>query len=265
MMNKLNFYKLIAFTEKNFNLMKKYLLWEAVFLFYTIVNMLVIGYIGLETGDRSRVMFLMIGSLLWGFLSVIFHELSVSVAWERWEGTLEYTFMAPVPRSIYVFGQSLFAVIYGIIRTIIALFVVIAFFNLDMDNSNVLSAVAVLAVSGISFMGLGIVASILPMLYPEKGEGATRIIEAGLLLVSGIYYNIDVLPLWMQKLSVFSPATYTLRAMRAALLENAGIREISHELAVLLLLGIILVPAGFYLFYLAEMYAKKAGKLSRHG
>ncbi len=265
MMNNINFYKLFAFTEKNFNLLKKYLIWEVVFLFYTIVNMLVIGYIGLESNDNSRVMFLMIGSLLWGFLSVIFQELSVSVAWERWEGTLEYTFMAPINRSVYVFGQSLYAVIYGIFRTVVALFVVVLFFNLSLSNSNVLSAVSVLAVSGISFIGLGIVASILPLLYPEKGEGATRIIEAALLLVSGIYYNIDVLPAWMQRLSVFSPATYTLRAMRSALLENAGIYQIRHDLLILLIFGIILVPAGFYAFYLAEMYAKRVGKLSRHG
>lgn len=258
-------YKLIAFTEKNFNLMKKYLVWEIVFLFYTIVNMLVIGYIGKETGDDQRVMFLMIGSLLWGFLSSIFQELSVSVAWERWEGTLEYTFMAPMHRSIYIFGQSLFAVIYGILRTLIALFFAIIFFDISMAGSNFTSAVMVLAIAGLSFIGLGITASILPLLYPEKGEGATRIIEAGLLLVSGIYYNIDILPVWMQKLSVFSPATYTLRAMRASLLDGAGIMDIWTDLFMLLIFGIILIPAGFFAFYLAESYAKKVGKLSRHG
>lgn len=259
------YYKMLAFTEKNFNLIKKYLIWEIVFLFYTIVNMLVIGYIGLESGDSQRVMFLMIGSLLWGFLSVIFHELSVSVAWERWEGTLEYTFMAPINRSIYVFGQSLFAVIYGIFRTLIALAAALLFFNISLAESNVPGAVSVLLVSGFSFIGLGIIASILPLLYPEKGEGATRIIEAGILLVSGIYYNIEILPVWMQRLSVISPATYTLRAMRASLLDGAGIFEIRYDLLILMLFGIILVPLGFYAFYLAEVYAKKAGKLSRHG
>lgn len=83
-----------AFVERNFNLVRRYLNWEIVFLFYSIINALTIGFIGVTTGPEE-VLFLTIGALLWGFLSVLFHEVGESVSWERWEGTIEYTFMAP--------------------------------------------------------------------------------------------------------------------------------------------------------------------------
>ncbi|MCR4427306.1 MAG: hypothetical protein NUW23_14175 [Firmicutes bacterium] len=74
---------------------------------YEVVNVLSIGFIGVSGPKETmneRILFLMAGALLWGFLSVLFHEVSESVAWERWEGTIEYSFMAPQPRFTYMMG-----------------------------------------------------------------------------------------------------------------------------------------------------------------
>ena len=37
-----------------------------------------------------------------------------TVAWERWEGTIEYTFMAPLSRAMHLAGAGFFAVLYGL-------------------------------------------------------------------------------------------------------------------------------------------------------
>ena len=42
-----------------------------------------------------------------------------TVAWERWEGTIEYTFMAPLSRAMHLAGQGVFAVVYGLIRAVL--------------------------------------------------------------------------------------------------------------------------------------------------
>ena len=39
---------------------------------------------------------LLVGGVIWAFLGIIFEIVTETVAWERWEGTIEYTFMAPV-------------------------------------------------------------------------------------------------------------------------------------------------------------------------
>ena len=89
--------------------------------------------------------------------------------------------------------------------------------------------------------------------------------EAAILVVSGVYYDVSVLPSWMQKLSLISPATYTLRAARAALLDGASFHEIKSELLVLLATGIMLIPLGLLVFNKAELYAMRTGKLKRSG
>lgn len=96
-------YGLIAFIERNFALIKRYLGWELVFLTYNIVNALAIGLIGARMG-KEMVLYLIVGAMVWGFLSILFHEISESIAWERWEGTIEYTFMAPINRRHPSFG-----------------------------------------------------------------------------------------------------------------------------------------------------------------
>ena len=56
---------------------------------------------------------LLIGAVIWSYLGIIFEILTETVAWERWEGTIEYTFMAPLSRSVHLIGMGLFAVAYG--------------------------------------------------------------------------------------------------------------------------------------------------------
>lgn len=257
----------MAFAQRQYNLIKRYLSWEIVFLFYTIINTLTIGLIGVQAGENSGelILYLVVGALLWGFLSVVFHEVGESVSWERWEGTIEYTFMAPIHRLTHLGGMCLYAIGYGAIRTIIVLIAVTLFFNLSLTGANLLTGLAVLVVSSLSFIGMGLMAAVLPLLSPEKGSQATHIIQGFILLISGVYYEIEALPAWLQPLSRFSPATYTLRAARAALLEGASISQLAPELLRLALIGILLIPLGLYIFSLGERYAMRTGKLKRNG
>lgn len=258
-----------AFVERNFRLVRRYLGWELVFLAYTIVNTLTIGLIGVGVpgihADSEVVVYLLSGALLWGFLSVIFNEVAQSISWERWEGTIEYTFMAPVHRVTQLGGSCIFAVLYGLIRTVVVLAAAWMFFDINLGNANLLGSLLVLIASSLSFIGLGLVAAVLPLLSPEKGSQATSIFQAALLLVSGVYYEVSALPKWLQPLAVLSPGTYTLRAARRALLEGAGFMELAPDLILLLVIGVILVPVGLIIFQTGERYAMKTGRLKRNG
>lgn len=256
--------RFLAMIERNFSLIKRYLGWEAVWVFYSIVNALCIGFIGVSQG-KEQVMYLVVGALVWGFLSLLFHELAEQVQWERWEGTIEYSFMAPMHRLAYLLGNCFYAIVYGVFRSALLLGVLAVFLGLSFKGANILGSLVVLIVSGLSFMGLGLIAAILPVLSTERGAQATHIFQALILLVSGVYYEISVLPKWVQPLSVISPATYTLRAIRAALLEGATFAELAPTILLLAGVGVVLVPIGFFIFTLAERWAKRKGKLKRNG
>ena len=263
-----------GYVQRNFFLTKRYFMWELVWLTFTTVNAMSITFIGAGAGelsggeklDTERFMtFLLIGALLWSYLSMIFDVLSETVQWERWEGTIEYTFMSPTSRVTHLLGMGVYAVVYGIIRTAVVLGVAMLAFDLDLSAANYWAALVVLAVCSVSLVGFGVVAAVMPLLSPEKGQQVTYIISALLLLVSGVYYPVKVLPEWMQTMAQFSPVTYALEGSRAALLGGAGLPQLWDSLWPLLIMGVVFVPMGLFVFNLGESYAKRAGKLKRSG
>ena len=263
-----------AFVARNFNLVKRYWGWEVVWLAYSIANSLSVTFIGAGaaeiTGESQintnfLITYLLIGTLVWRFLASIFNNISEMIAWERWEGTIEYTFMAPVRRFNQMIGQTIFAIVYSLIFTVIIGVVVAAFFDLSFPDADFVSATIILLVGSLSFVGIGVVASILPLLYPERGAQMTNIVQAFFLLVSGIYYPVSVLPEWLQILAKISPATYVLEGMRAALLPETAEATPTSFVWPLLIMGIVMLPLGIYLFQRAERYTKRTGKLKRNG
>ena len=263
-----------GYVQRNYFLTKRYFMWELVWLTFTTVNAMSITFIGAGVGlvgggegiDTQRLMtFLLVGALIWSYLSMIFDVLSETVQWERWEGTIEYTFMSPTSRVTHLLGMGVYAVVYGIIRTAVVLGVAMLSFDLDLSQANYWAALVVLAVCSISLVGFGVVAAVMPLLSPEKGQQVTYIISALLLLVSGVYYPVKVLPEWMQVAAQFSPVTYALEGSRAALLRGVGVSQLWESIWPLLVMGAVFVPLGLFVFHLGERYAKRTGKLKRSG
>jgi ABC-2 type transport system permease protein len=265
----------LGFFERQRDLYRRYWVWEVVWLVYSIVSTLSIGYLasglGAVGGSGARAdiagvqLYLLIGSLLWSYLSLVFFEVSFAIAWERWEGTIEYTFMAPVRRVTHLFGICSFAIVYAMLRSVVILIVVALAFRLDLSRADIPAALVVLAAATLPVLGLGIFTSILPLLSPEKGEQMTVAVQGVLLLVSGVYYPLTVLPAVLQVVGEASPLTYTLTGIRAALLDHAGIGDLLGTIGLLLAMGAVLIPAGVLVFAKAERRAKRLGLLKRSG
>jgi ABC-2 type transport system permease protein len=258
--------------ERNVYLVRRYIWWDIAFFLWTVANTLTIVFIaeGIEaTGGRIDVdrvtTILLVGAVVWAYLGIIFEILTETVAWERWEGTIEYTFMAPLSRPIHLFGMGLFAIVYGVVRAVLLFGVVALFFDLDLSHADFVAALVVLLVASIPFIGIGMMTAVLPLISPEKGTQLGFIAQGLLLVVSGVYYPVDVLPEWMQLLATISPATYALDGMRDAIVEGQGLSTMGDEIWPLVVIGIVSIPLGLEVFRRGERYAKKHGKLKRSG
>jgi ABC-2 type transport system permease protein len=263
-----------AFVERQANLWKRYWGWEVVWLVYGVVNTLAITFIAREAQRTGAVspaqaqrltLFLLVGTLVWAYLSAVLDDMSLVITWERWEGTIEHTLMAPVSRAVHLIGMSAFGLLHALIRTTLILVCALRFFHLSFHAANWGTVVTVVAVGSLSLVGLGILTGILPMLYPERGEQMSFMVQAVVLLVSGVYYGIDVLPGWLQVAAHVSPATYLLRGIRGAVLDGATLSAQRSAVAVLLVSGLVLVPVSLLAFAAAERWARRTGRLKRQG
>jgi ABC-2 type transport system permease protein len=265
----------LAFVERNLYLVRRYWHLELAFLIFNVASAMSVLYIGeaqmQSNGGGSRegqldlVLFLGIGTVVWAYLRAVFANVGEMVAWERWEGTIEYTMMAPISRLAHMLGVSLFSIIYGLARSALLLGVLALFFSVDLSHANLGGAALILLVGSVSFLGFGIMAAVLPLLFPERGEEMTFVISSILLLVSGVYYPISVLPDWMEPLATVSPATYVLKGMRAALLDGTPTLALGPSILPILVLGALTLPIGVAIFGWGERYAKRTGRLKRSG
>ena len=265
-----------AFLFRGWHITRRYIGWVIVFNFYALVTSATVALIGVAQRDYQLTLKLVVGALLWNYLSWLYNEIAMSIAYERWEGTLEYTFMAPVSRAVHLLGVSLFSLLNSIVTSVIVLVGLMLFTNLHLHGVNFFGVLVVLAVSTMAFVGLGLFAAVFPVMSAERGAEATHIFQGSVLLISGVYYPIEVLPRWLQPLSAISPATYTLSACRklfgvddssstAEHLAGAPLSAVSYELLILALMGAIILPLGLMVFVRVEAWAKKTGKLKRTG
>ena len=259
---------LYGVVERNIYLTRRYLLWDLAFLLWTIANTLTIVFIarGVDLSPAAQNELetkLLVGGVIWAYLGIIFEIVTETVAWERWEGTIEYTFMAPVSRPVHLIGMGLYAVLYGMVRAAAIFVAVVAFIGIHLPNANYPAAVALLAIASISFIGVGMMTAVLPLISPEKGTQLGFVAQGLMLVVSGVYYPVSVLPSWMQWIAKISPATYALRGIRASILEGAGLRW--EDVWPLIVIGAFSIPIGLIVFRAGERYAKQHGKLKRSG
>ena len=219
---------------------------------------------GVEAGGGTldverQTTILLIGAVIWAYLGIVFEILTETVAWERWEGTIEYTFMAPLSRAVHLLGMGAFAVLYGVLRTALLFAVVALFFGLAFPDANWRAALILLATASASFVGIGMMTAVLPLISPEKGAQLGFVAQGLLLVVSGVYYPVEVMPQWMQWLATISPATYALRGhprrdpRRPAACRPTTSSRCSPSARVS-------IPLGLAVFRAGERYAKRHGQ-----
>ncbi len=265
-----------AFVEREIALSKRYWAWEIVWVIYGIVTSLSVTYIGIAAPTISGgsvddaavsrfVLYLLVGTIAWRFLGIIFDNISEVIAWERWEGTIEYTFMSPVPRLTHLLGMCVATLVRAAVFSVLTLAAIAVFVPVDLSRANAVSAVVLLGVGVLAFIGLGIASAAFPLMWPEKGLQMSYIVQAVVLLVSGVYYPVGVLPGWLQIVSAISPATYVIRGMRSALMDGAGLASLWPEIWPALVVGVISIPLGLRLFVAVEQHAKRTGRLKRSG
>ncbi len=102
------------------------------------------------------------------------------------------------------------------------------------------------------------------MIVVKKGDPINWVFSSVGALLAGTMFTVDVLPEWMQKLSVLMPLTHSLEAVRMSLLSGAGIVEKKNVLFALTGFCVLLLPVSIFINRYCMKIAKKRGAFSTH-
>jgi ABC-2 type transport system permease protein len=121
----------------------------------------------------------------------------------------------------------------------------------------------VLALSVVTFSAVGIISASV-ILVAKRGDPVAWALNVLLTLLGGVYYPVEILPVYLQRIAEFLPVTYALRAMRLALLQGFSLSALAREVAILFAFAVVLVPLSLLTFQFAVNLAKREGSLAQY-
>jgi len=206
--------------------------------------------------------FIVVGVVVSSILRASVSTAAANARRDQIEGTLEILAAQPVSPLALALGWSALpvtqALLDGLLTALVAIPLGFSGFTPDLLSTFVVLLVSLVAFLAIGFLGAALVLAI------QQGVGVMGFAIAGLALTSGAVFPVSVLPEPLQLISDISPLTYSLDAMRGALLDGDGLGTLMGDgLGILLIMCAVLLPLSLLVLAGALRYARARGTLAR--
>jgi ABC-2 type transport system permease protein len=216
---------------------------------------------GLSRYGGDYFAFVLIGIAFVGYQGVALHALSGVIQSEQSMGTLEAMLVTPTRLATILFSSSLWNFAFTSVRVVIYLVAGVLLFRADLRGANVLAGFVVLCLTILTLSSIGVLSASFVIVF-KRGSPINFLIGSLSSLLGGVYYPVEVLPGWLRTAARLFPLTYSLEAMRRALLAGEGIAQLGQEIAVLSGFSIVLLPLSLVAFRQAVRQAKRNGSLT---
>lgn len=203
----------------------------------------------------------LVGFVFFDYLHAAVDSFDRSLEEARDSGTLEPLLVTQVSLPVALAGSAAYPFALTTLRVAVYLGWGAILFGFPLHSANWLAVVMVLIATMLSFSGLGLFSSAYVLLF-KRGNPAKWFFLGVSGIVGGMLFPVSVLPHWLQVVAYLNPVTYALDAMRAALLDGAGVATIVRPLLTLLLFAVVLLPTSTLAFSWALQRTKITGTLS---
>jgi ABC-2 type transport system permease protein len=203
----------------------------------------------------------LVGFVFFDYLNAALDTFDRSLQEARDTGTLEPLLVTQVPLPVILIGSSIYPFAATTLRIAVYLAWAAVFFEFPLRAANWPSVIVVLLAALLAFSGLGILSAAYLLLF-KRGNPAKWFLLGVSSVVGGMLFPVSILPDWLQVIAHLNPVTYALDAMRAALLDGAGVSSLTRPLLVLLLFAVLILPASVAVFSWALRRTKITGTLT---
>jgi ABC-2 type transport system permease protein len=201
---------------------------------------------GVVTGHSSYFDFIAPGIMAMTVMMSVMTGLPAAISQEKEIGTLDGMMVAPINRLSIILGKTLAQTARGLLQGVIILVLAVGLFGVTIHGS-VLLVFGLLLLGVFSFVGLGIVLTS----FAKDQETAMMLMMTlmfPMMFLGGVFFPIQQMPWYMQDISKVLPLTYASEALRKVMVLGAGIPDITTELAVLIVFGVIMTAIAVPVF-----------------
>ncbi len=235
-----------------------------ILIFYFLsefVGEAAVPYLSVYNGDYFS--FVLVGIALGNYVGVGLNSFAQSLRLAQTTGTLEAMLMTPTSLPAIITGSAMWSYVFATGRVLAYLLLGVLLAGVSFSGANYGAALLGLGLAIIAFASMGIIAASIIMVI-KRGDPVTGLLAGLTNLLGGIYYPVEVLPEWLQKIASLLPITYALRIMRGALLNGATWSELAWDFAILALFCVVLFPLALVSFRTAVQRARQDGTLAHY-
>jgi ABC-2 type transport system permease protein len=201
---------------------------------------------GAVEGNFSYFDFIAPGIMAMTVMMSVMTGLPAAISHERELGTLDGMMVAPINRLSVILGKTLAQMARGILQGVLILVLAMVLFGVNVHGSLVL-VFALLLLGVFSFVGLGVVLTS----FAKDQETAVMMMTTimfPMMFLSGVFFPIEQMPWFMQGIAKFLPLTYVADSLRKVMVLGASIPEISSELSILIVFGLVMIAIAVPVF-----------------
>jgi ABC-2 type transport system permease protein len=215
------------------------------------------SYGGVQAGYFE---FVMIGVVITTVSGLLLQRVATAIRQEQMIGTLEALLISPTSPTTVQAGSVAFDLIFIPVR-IAALMLAVSFtLGLDFEAAGALPALALLIAFVPFVWGLGLLAAAAIVTF-RRGTGLLGAAMGMLGLVSGAFFPLVLLPMWLQHLAEANPVAIVMEGTRNALIGGADWGSVASDAVVLLPVSAFALFAGVTAFRAALNREHRRGTL----
>jgi len=201
---------------------------------------------GVVSGTPSYFDFIAPGIMAMTVMMSVMTGLPVAISQEKEVGTLDGMMVAPINRLSIILGKTLGQTARGLLQGVIILVLAAVLFHVVIQGS-ILLVFGLLLLGVFSFVGLGIVITSFAK-DQETAQMMMMTLMFPMMFLSGVFFPIQQMPWYMQDISKVLPLTYASQALRKVMVLGAGIPDITTELTVMIVFGVIMTAIAVPVF-----------------
>jgi ABC-2 type transport system permease protein len=208
---------------------------EAAFFTMILPVLLLVVFGSAFSGDVGQGVtfsqYFLAGMIASGIVYTSFQNLAIAIPQERDDGTLKRLQATPMPRAAYFLGKiGLVLLIYVVqVAALMLLGVLLYDVHLSTDPADwlVFTWLSLLGLTCCTLLGIGFSG------VARSGRGAPALVSPVVLVLqftSGVFFQYDELPSWMQQLAALFPLKWLCQGMRSVFLPDSfQVRELADS------------------------------------
>ena len=215
------------------------------------------------TGSGEYIPFIVIGAVLNSYVNTLLYGMGENIRREAYQGTLDYVLAAPCNKAYVLIGKALSESVSSTIFAASQLAISVFLFGMNITLGVMLPVFFIIILLMLGLYGMSLILAAFSLMYKQSYD-LSQTIGYVFYIFAPVRYPVESLPTWAQIFGKLIPLTYALIIVRSFMLLGTNISTVYLEVLALLIIDIILLLAGFYLFSWMEEKTKKSGTISHH-